>query len=339
MVLLPLDLRGVGARRGGGDLLGRAVGVERPVHVAPDALQVGRLLALGHPLDLSLHIAGQLADRGAGARHALGQGDGEGAVGGARHPVLGHLAGCGGHQGDDRDAGRAGLARQAAGVAARVVAAGVEDDQPHRLRARQGLAQAGGFQRAGGQGRLAGGDGVLGQQVVHAVDHRAVPGVVDHRGLRALGGLFEGAQALEQLDPVGIGQRGHLEAQLLQRRLHQLGVLGRVHQRRHLVVLRDADDQRDALGRPRAAGERHIDRNGDGDRRPPSTPLVGPIHPTHAHTLQHLHGMILQKRQTTPQRSDQAEFRHIPIRHPHRLGRAPKASSRHGRGMPEPLAE
>ena len=82
-------------------------------------------------------------------------------------------------------------------------------------------------------------------------------GIVDHGNVGTLGILDETGKALGQLPAVGIGDEIDLEAEIRQQPFDRLGIVGGIGERRQVLVLRLADDQRDAVQRlfRRAGGQ------------------------------------------------------------------------------------
>ena len=153
----------------------------------------------------------------------------------------------------------------------RVVAAGVEDDEPQALGPLQGVEDA--IQRD----RLVIGValvhqlGVRGDQVIRVADLDAVAGIVDDGDLRVGDRVLELAdRALEFQVARVVARRHHVEPGAAEQVGHRVGVAHRVGQLRHVLVAADADDERDAapFGVGRLGEQRQQDADEEGDGGP-----------------------------------------------------------------------
>ena len=159
---------------------------------------------------------------------------------GARRLDLGEAA-------SDRTRGQ----RSLHGFGERIVAAGVEDDQPQLL---GGLDR---HQHAIQRKRLVIDVGVALQlridrdQIIVAVDLHAVAGVIDHRNIGVAGAVGKVAQRTAHLVRrqivAGIDD---VETGVLQRGRDHRAIIDGIRQQRHVLIGRVADHQRHALGGP-----------------------------------------------------------------------------------------
>ena len=93
------------------------------------------------------------------------------------------------------------------------------------------------------------------QQEILAGDLKAVAGIEEERGVAGLDRLVEGEQRLAERLPVLVLRHHHGEAELLERIAHGAGVVDRLLQLRHVLVVVVADHERDALLGLRGRGE------------------------------------------------------------------------------------
>ena len=148
-----------------------------------------------------------------------------------------------------RETAKTTASAKAAGRALRegIVAAGVEQ---HDLLRR---GACGGEQRIeldGAERRLVGAfDFHVGRRHhVLAVDLHAVAGVVDERDFRVLRLALEGFERIEEIGAVEIVMLGDLKAVIPQLGGDRLGVADGIGKARKMLVLANAEDERDALG-------------------------------------------------------------------------------------------
>ena len=191
--------------------------------------------------------------RGEGEQDALGPPD-------AAKPGLHVLV-----RGDGDHAARVvGLRGIAAARAERIVAAGVEDDQPDLGDRRDGLAHIFQRQRRGLQRIERGRVGIGRQQPVVAGDLDAVAGEIDQRHIGAGAVVAKILERAAHPLEVAVGLQRHLEAKLLEHVADRLGVVDRVVELADVLVAVLADDQRHApFGRRRAGNERQDDGTDD----------------------------------------------------------------------------
>ena len=247
------------------------------------ALDIGQLLAARDIVDLLLHqrqhgahldaLGAEIFDqrlgerrmpvgavrrgfagrRGEGEQDALGPPD-------AAKPGLHVLV-----RGDGDHAARVvGLRGIAAARPERIVAAGVEDDQPDLGDGRDGLAHIFQRQRRGLQRIERGRIRIGRQQPVLARYLDAVAGKIDQRHIGAGAVVAEILERAPHPLEVAVGLQRHLEAELLQHVADRLGIVDGVVELADVLVAVLADDQRHAPFGQRRAGNEH-EAHGDED--------------------------------------------------------------------------
>ena len=94
------------------------------------------------------------------------------------------------------------------------------------------------------------------QQEILAGDFKAVAGIEEERGIAGLHRVVERQQGLAESLPGLVLRHHHGKAELLERVAHGAGVVDRLLQLGHVLVIVVADHQRDALFRLRRRGSR-----------------------------------------------------------------------------------
>ncbi len=109
---------------------------------------------------------------------------------------------------------------------------------------------------------------VFRHEVVRAADLHAMAGIVEKRGVRAPRAGAKGVDRAVEAGEVDIRLGLDAEAERLQRAPHRLDVVPRVFQRRDMLVVGDADQQRDLLRPRRARAERQRENRRENPENP-----------------------------------------------------------------------